>query len=51
MAYEVIQESGQRLSIVLQNQAKEIIQPSAINKMFELEFVEQKNTSERIQST
>ncbi|KAK3745254.1 hypothetical protein QZH41_010888, partial [Actinostola sp. cb2023] len=42
MACEVLPETGDSVSIVLQSQTKEIIQPSAINKMFEQDFVEHK---------
>ncbi|KAK3742217.1 hypothetical protein QZH41_000664 [Actinostola sp. cb2023] len=42
MACEVLPETGDSVSIVLQSQTKEIIQPSTINKMFEQDFVEHK---------
>lgn len=45
IAREVLPETGDSVSIVLQTQAKEIIQPSMINQMFELDFAEHKKTS------
>lgn len=47
LAREVIPNTKDSLSFVLVNPSKEVITPSAINRMFEMDFAEHKRSSQR----